>query len=83
METISARIRVADARPLRGQAPESGQKLTKAFSIASGILYSAPVPPSGKVVAFSALTCLGAAEAVATLREWLGPTLDLRYERQP
>ena len=43
----------------------------------------APVPPSGKVVAFSALTGLGAAVAVATLREWLGPTLDLRYERQP
>lgn len=36
-------------------------------SVASGM------PPGGKVVAFSALTGIGAAEAVATLREWLDP----------
>lgn len=33
---------------------------------------AAQLPPNGKVVAFSALTGLGAAVAVATLREWLG-----------
>ena len=34
---------------------------------------AAGMPPGGEVVAFSALTGLGAAEAVATLREWFGP----------
>ena len=33
---------------------------------------AAQLPPNSKAVAFSALTGLGAAEAVATLREWLG-----------
>lgn len=34
---------------------------------------AAGMPPGGEVVAFSALTGLGAVEAVATLREWLEP----------
>jgi len=34
---------------------------------------AAGMPPGVKVVAFSALTGLGAVEAVATLREWLEP----------
>lgn len=35
---------------------------------------AAKMPPGSEAVAFSALTGLGAAEALTTLREWLAPT---------